>query len=73
MRASLIHGFVMQVDPIGVEVRVWLDPAAIDLDPGHQILRPGNNRDGMAKIALETHSLVFRIKMFTIMTAEATR
>ena len=73
LRAGLVDGFVMQIDPIGVEMRVRFDPTAVDLDFGHQILWTRNNGDGMAEVTLEAHSLVFRIKMFTVMAAEATR
>ncbi len=70
LRASLIHRLVVQADPVGVEVRVRLDAAAVDFDGSHQILRARNNGDGMAKITLKADRLLLRVQMRSIVTAE---
>jgi hypothetical protein len=51
-------------------MRIRFDPAAVNLDLGHQILWPGNDWDGMAEITFEAYGLVVRVKVFTVMTAE---
>ena len=43
LRAGLVDGLVMQVDPIGVAMRIRFDPITVDLDLGHQILWTGDN------------------------------
>ena len=59
--ASLVNRLVVQIDPIGIEMCIRFDPAAVDLDLGHQILRTGNNGDGMAEVAFQSDRFFFRV------------
>ena len=52
-------------------MRLRLGPAA-DLDGGDEILAPGNYRDRMANITLQTDRFILRVEMLPIVAAETT-
>src|SRR5687768_10192877 len=52
-------------------MRLRLGPAA-DLDGGDEILAPGNYRDRMANITLQTDRFILCVEMLPVMAAETT-
>ena len=71
-RTGRAECLIVQADPIGIQMRFRFRTAA-DLDLGDKVIFPGDYRNRVTDITLETDRLFLRIEMLPIMTAETTR